>query len=248
LCLSLFSCPGTFADTLYAQPKETIADTVLPATDDTSAVQLFVPSPQKERSFFDNYKPYDKTKTAGSFLSRFLEWLAELLFDKTGPDDILAARSIIIWSVIVVSLVIIIWLLSRSQVSSLIKPTPAASSFNFSDITEDLDAINFTQKISEAVKENNYRLAIRWHYLKILFLLDKKELIRFAPHKTNIDYNGEIQAYEKASSQKDLTLNFRNLSRIYEFVWYGQFNVKENDYKIHESDFNSFESVLNAKG
>ncbi len=132
-----------------------------------------------------------------------------------------------------------IWLLSKTELVSLIKPKSKSTSFNFSDLIEDLDTINFDVKIAEAFKSSDFRTAIRWHYLKTLFLLDKKQLITFAPFKTNIDYGHELKG-------KDLYQAFIKLSRIYEYVWYGQFILNGSTYQNNAAKFNAVEKQINV--
>ena len=164
-------------------------------------------------------------------MERFLEWLAEKLFGKAGYDNVSAARIIIVWTIVIISLGIITWLLSRSELISLTRAKSKTTSFNFTDITEDLDTINFDKQIKEAVGALNYRLATRWHYLKLLYVYDKKQLIIFAPFKTNIDYSNELRNNEEQQKQ------FLKLSRIYEYVWYGQFTLNEENYRNYEQEF-----------
>lgn len=200
-----------------------------------------MPSKQKEVSIFSDSKlKYKQSNIVSpSLLQRFLSWLSEWLFGNVGYENINRTRTIIIWSVIIVSFTIIIWLLSKTQLISLIKPKPKATSFNFTDVTEDLNTINFELKITDALNINDYRLAIRWHYLKILFLLDKKQLIVFAPYKTNIDYTYELKKDTYVTS-------YKQLSRIYEYIWYGQFSINEISYTENAKGFNNFEQQLNV--
>lgn len=200
-----------------------------------------MPSKQKEVSIFSDSKlKYKQSNIVSpSLLQRFLSWLSEWLFGNVGYENINRTRTIIIWSVIIVSFTIIIWLLSKKQLISLIKPKPKATSFNFTEVTEDLNTINFELKITDALNINDYRLAIRWHYLKILFLLDKKQLIVFAPYKTNIDYTYELKKDTYVTS-------YKQLSRIYEYIWYGQFSINETSYTENAKGFNNFEQQLNV--
>ncbi len=206
---------------------------------DSARIETISPSTEKENKLFADPKlKYQTTVTAEKgFFERFLEWLAEKLFGNAGFENVLTARKIIIWSVCLLALGLLIWLFSRSELVSLIKPKPKATAFNFMDITEDLDKINFEEKIKAALVDGDHRLAIRWHYLKILFLLDKAKLITFASFKTNIDYRYELKS--KAHQHA-----FIRLSYIYEHVWYGQFIIGITDYKEKETEFNNFEKEL----
>ena len=73
--------------------------------------------------------------------------------------------------------------------------------------------------IIKAEEANDYRLAIRLHYLKSLRLLDTLGKIIWRSGKTNHDYLLEIKDTE-------LKEEFDNLSYIYEYSWYGQFEIE----------------------
>jgi len=200
---------------------------------DTSEIKTLRPSKEKENQVFSDSKLNYKQELIAKkgMMERFLEWLAEKLFGKAGYDNVSTARTIIVWSIVLISLGIIIWLLSRSELIGLTRTKAKTTSFNFTDITEDLDTINFDQKIKEAVAATDYRLATRWNYLKLLYVYDKKQLIIFAPFKTNIDYSNELRNNAEYQNQ------FIKLSRVYEYVWYGQFTLQEENYRSNALEF-----------
>ena len=72
--------------------------------------------------------------------------------------------------------------------------------------------------IKEFINQKNYRLAIRYYYLLSLKYLTESDRITWQPQKTNEDYIKEI---EKDHLKKD----FKNITRIYDYVWYGEFKV-----------------------
>ncbi|MCW3076828.1 MAG: hypothetical protein JWO32_1437 [Bacteroidetes bacterium] len=199
------------------------------------------PGPEKEKKVFSdpklNYKR-DTIKKKG-FFEDLLEWLAEKIFGRAGYNNISMARTLIIWAIVLLSVLIIIRLLSKSELSGLIKTRTKGTTFNFTDITEDLHEINFDEKIKQLVLMADYRGAIRWHYLKMLFVFDKKGIISFAPHKTNIDYSYELKG-------KQTYNDFKKLSRIYDYVWYGQFNLTEETYIKNAEIFKTVENQINV--
>ena len=222
-------------------PINILVDVSQKAQIDSGKIETISPSKQKEDNLFaDSKLKYKQTVIAqrGMF-ERFLEWLAEKLFGNAGFDNVITARQIIMWSIFIGAIALLIWLLSKSEFVSLIKPKPKATAFNFMDIVGDLDKINFEDQIKVAIAAGDYRLATRWNYLKILFLLDKNKLIVFASYKTNIDYK-----YELKSKKHQAT--FVRLSYIYEYVWYGKFVIGSNDYKEKEIEFNNFEKELSV--
>ncbi len=90
---------------------------------------------------------------------------------------------------------------------------------------EDLQAL-----IDDAVKENKYRLAIRYYYLLVLQNLSKKQRIDWQVQKTNHDYVHEIQ-------DAALRAQFSKLTRIYDFIWYGSFEVNESAFAKAQQEF-----------
>lgn len=90
---------------------------------------------------------------------------------------------------------------------------------------EDLQAL-----IDEAVKDNNFRLAIRYYYLLVLQNLSKKQRIDWQVQKTNYDYVHEIQ-------DAALRAQFSKLTRIYDFIWYGSFEVNESAFAKAQQEF-----------
>ncbi len=233
----LVACKVSFA----TAPTQIVVDLSVQKKIDSSQIKTLTPSKEKEVEIFSDPKlKYKQTVAAQKgMLERFFAWLAEKLFGDAGFENVMTAQKIVMWSVCIAAVVIIIWLLSRSDMVSLIRPKPKATAFNFMDVVEDLDKINFEEKIKQALSDNDLRLATRWQYLKILFLMDRAKLIEFASYKTNIDYRYELKSKKHQHA-------FIRLSYIYEHIWYGKFIIGINDYKEKEIEFNNFEQELSV--
>lgn len=98
--------------------------------------------------------------------------------------------------------------------------------------TEDIN-----QLIKEALENKQYRLAIRYSYLLVLRELKNKELIDYQFQKTNHDYLAEIES-------EQLNLQFKKITKWYDFVWYGDFAISESEYKIAEKEFKAFKNQI----
>ncbi|SDQ32232.1 protein of unknown function [Chryseobacterium soldanellicola] len=101
------------------------------------------------------------------------------------------------------------------------------------ELHENIHEINFPESIAKFENEGDYRSAIRYHFLFILKKLSDKKLISWNPEKTNKDYVAEL----KAPLLKD---EFYNLSYIFEYVWYGEFNVEEKEYLKFKDQYQAF--------
>ncbi len=101
------------------------------------------------------------------------------------------------------------------------------------DIEENIHEINFPERILLLENQQDYRSAIRYHFLYSLKKLTDKNLINWNVEKTNRDYLRELK-------NKNLQEDFRRVIYIYDYIWYGEFKTKEKDYQHYKSYFNKF--------
>lgn len=91
----------------------------------------------------------------------------------------------------------------------------------------------FSRMLQKAEQEKDYTLAVRASYSGLLQVLDKKQLIRWEASKTNRDYVYEIRNPEWSRA-------FEDLSRIFDYVSYGDFPVDEAVYRNIKRRFADF--------
>ena len=101
------------------------------------------------------------------------------------------------------------------------------------DLEENIHEINFPQSILMFEKQQDYRSAIRYHFLYALKKLTDKNLIDWNPEKTNRDYLKELK-------NNQLQEGFRRIIYIYDYIWYGEFQAQETDYQHYKTYFNKF--------
>jgi hypothetical protein len=88
------------------------------------------------------------------------------------------------------------------------------------------------ERMLELYRENGaYREAVRVLYLLYLKKLEYRGFVRIRTFKTNREYCSEITDL----NHRDV---FKRLSRIYEFIWFGQFNPDQHQFETIEKDFN----------
>jgi hypothetical protein len=98
---------------------------------------------------------------------------------------------------------------------------------------ENLSDENLDDRISNAINAKDYRSAVRFLYLKGLHLLNEKGWIRYHAQATNHDYVYQL-------SQKPVSGDFRFLTQVYDYVWYGEFAVNDDQFSRLHSDFKRF--------
>lgn len=104
---------------------------------------------------------------------------------------------------------------------------------NDEELHENIHEINFPESIARFERSGDFRSAIRYQFLFTLKKLSDKKLISWNPEKTNKDYVAEFKALH-------LKNDFLNLSYIFEYVWYGEFDIDEQNYLKFKSQYQSF--------
>jgi hypothetical protein len=106
------------------------------------------------------------------------------------------------------------------------------------DFDEDIHEIEFVSEIEMAVREKNFRKAIRLMFLNALKDLSDQQLIRWKLNKTNYDYIAEM-------ADNKMQRGFMGITVVYEYSWYGDFQITEKQYKKVAVEFEQFNSKLN---
>lgn len=100
---------------------------------------------------------------------------------------------------------------------------------------EKLSKIDFRKSIQQALEKENYRLSIRFYYLWVIQQLSDNGSIAFSKDKTNQAYIRELTKNTRISPE--ITTNFKTCTRIYEYVWFGNFDVNKSRFEEIEPQF-----------
>ncbi|MEM0940681.1 MAG: DUF4129 domain-containing protein [Bacteroidota bacterium] len=82
---------------------------------------------------------------------------------------------------------------------------------------------DFEILIQEAIKEQNFKLAIRYLYLKTLSSLSKKGKISLKEWKSPYDYRQELKG--------DLADSYTEIAQLFEYIWYGDFDAGQEEFQ-----------------
>ena len=180
---------------------------------------------------YRNSKAFDysfKLRKGANFWTRFLMWLNDILeaiFSKKG------AAPFIRLIVILLIFGFFIYKILGANISGIFtrnKKMKSSNGFDYFD--EDIHSQDLDRKLSQAVAEQNYRDAIRYYYLKLLKHLDLGGLIQWKISKTNLEYQTELVSHK-------ILDDFKALSGIYEYTWYGNFSVDQEHFNNWQSNF-----------
>lgn len=160
------------------------------------------------------------------WLKNLLRWLVELFGDAVGidisPKMLLALEYIIygLMGLLVIYLLVRIFINEKFN-SIFSKKAKAIIDIDLSE--QHIEVIDLDALMNAALKNKDYRLAIRYQYLKILKQLSQKEIIEWHFDKTNVDYEKEI-------GESKLRNDFKKVSYLYEYIWYGEQIIDEVGY------------------
>ena len=99
------------------------------------------------------------------------------------------------------------------------------------ELAEDVNDLDAMLRL--AIKNGNYRMAVRYLYLQTLKRLSDKKLIEINSNKTNYEYVNEMRKHHYANEFASLTLQ-------YDYVWYGEYPVDERLFERLRKGFNQF--------
>lgn len=196
----------------------------------------------KNESSFDYLNSID----SDNWWSRFKKWVQmqyqqfiSWLFQDYKAHSIFAYLLLIVpYIIIAVILGLIVWLFIRLNPGpSLLGAQPQAS-VHYNEEEKIVRSQNISDLINAAINDGDYRLAVRYYYLQLLKNLNEKGVIAYEYQKTNSEYLQEVE-------QEELKNGLKKIMRIYEFIWYGNFTVTQNDFFVAQTSFRNMESTLN---
>ncbi len=140
------------------------------------------------------------------------------------------------WLMYGLLLVGVIYLILKGNFSMSFKPrntkiTTVITESSTIESVEQLQTISYQDQITEAERQQNYRLATRLHYLWTLKKLIDRELIVVHIRKTNRDYCQELKGGQNDEA-------FQKCTDYYNYVWFGEFNINDAVYQEVKTNFN----------
>lgn len=169
---------------------------------------------------------YIEAKRESNFVSRFMNWVNNLLVELFeyifGSGAATGVIKFILQLIPYLILGILIYLLVKfflkTNSRNFISSQQNQPIVQFSEEAEIIKNEDINSLIEKAIATHNYRLAIRYYYLLSLQKLSASELISWEQQKTNEDYLSEI-------NPEKLKMDFSTITRIYDYIWYGEFEI-----------------------
>ena len=226
--------------------KEVIAQDSLKVQIDSSRVIEKKFSEDLSKKYEGNEFDYESSLEgeAQNFIARAIYWFMNKIADTFGfqidPGTYKIIELLFYGILIVIALYIIVRLLVGTTASSFFsRKSRQLAPLNIQE--EHIKSVDLDQFIREALAENNYRLAVRYMFLKVLKELSFRDHITWHFDKTNRDYYKEIE-------DPRLKYNFKKVSYLYDYVWYGEFDLDAAGFANALLDFDRFTKNVRHAG
>jgi hypothetical protein len=206
-----------------------------------------------DRGKIEDYKQqrdfdYLKEVENDSWWTRFKNWLdmkyhqfMAWLFGDYKANSILAFLLMLLPYLFIIAILgLIVWLFIRLNPGASLLGEQEQPQVYFNEEEEIIQKADISGLIEEAIANRDYRLAIRYYYLRLLRQLDREGIIKYEYQKTNAEYLSEIEEH-------DLKTSVKRIIRLYNFIWYGSFPVSNEDFNTVRETFRSIETTLMPK-
>ena len=227
-------------------PAQALSQDSLQVQIDTSNIEVKQFKEDLSQKYQGNEFEYESSLEGESenFIARALRWVLNKIAETFGFDMDPATYEIvefIFYGILIIfALYIIVRLLVGNKATAFFSKTSSKlAPLNIKE--EHIESVDLEQFIKDALAQKNYRLAIRYMYLKALKELSFHNFISWHFDKTNLDYYREIESPQ-------LKDNFKKVSYLYDYVWYGEFDIDEQGFANAQQDFERFTKNLNNAG
>ncbi|MEO8534032.1 MAG: DUF4129 domain-containing protein [Flavobacterium sp.] len=167
----------------------------------------------------------------------FKEWLAGILrrlFTFKNPTAAINLVAILMKVLAVIIIIFVIYLIVKALIGKegrwIFGKDSNKKTIYYSELEKNIHLLDFKKLIQESIERGEKRIAIRYYYLWLLKVMAQNHYIEWDIEKTNSDYLYELQSpvYKE---------EFTYLSYLYNYIWYGEFEIDEATFKKAENRF-----------
>ncbi len=202
-----------------------------------------------EKNFKSKYKTEDfiyefKPKELNDW-DRFKQWLANIfneIFKLSNNDASMKAVGIFLKTIAVLLIVFVVYLIVKAILNQegrwIFGKSSDKKIIDYTDIEKNIHQVDFEKLIQKTIQSGDKRLTIRYYYLWLLKNLASKNLIEWDLEKTNSDYLYEIK-------NPKIKEDFEYVSYLYNYIWYGEFELDEITFEKTKTVFEKFLKTVN---
>ncbi|MCK0132296.1 DUF4129 domain-containing protein [Flavobacteriaceae bacterium F08102] len=210
------------------------------AEDDTMIVPLEFNQEELARFKKDRELTYEVVPSEPSIFEKAWDWFVRglnkvlsWLFGNGPAGTILRITlKVLPYVLLGVLLFLILRFFLKVNTGDLAKARASENPIHISTAEAVLHMRDLSELREAAIADKKYRLAVRYYYLSVLQRLSDKDYIDWHQDKTNEDYLAEL-------SEKSLKEAFERSTYLYDFVWYGNFEIDKEHFEKARQDFES---------
>ena len=212
---------------------------ILPASDEELIIDVRLLSDDLlEKYKNDPEFDYDGgPEEADDWITKIKNWINQQLAILRSSKTYSTLLDYLYYGLMIAALILIIRGLIKADRRGLLFGKINSNEIKMIESEEDISQINFDELIAAAAERKDYKLAVRYLFLKSLKLLSEKELIELRNNKTNHQYLSEIKNNRISNAFQIATSRF-------EWIWYGNFPVDEKVMKSSQNDFNELFGLI----
>lgn len=198
---------------------------------------------QPNEKFIESYRSqkafsYTQPPVKTNFLQQLLDYL-RLHFHSVDAffETMPFFFKFMLWGLLLFSLFIVV---TKTRLYSILNFDKEVNmpQYNFGAVENQM--LDYDNEIQEQVVLQQYRMAVRLHYLKLIDKLRSREYIRFSKDKTNLDYLNDL-------TSNDFKSQFYTVTQIFNHVWYGDNEIAEDQFLKFQQSFQSFYQAIDVK-
>ncbi|MFI5236856.1 MAG: hypothetical protein ACHQLA_02840 [Ignavibacteriales bacterium] len=177
-------------------------------------------------------------KEADDWITKIKNWINQQLATFRSSNAFSTILDYFYYALMFAALILIIRGIIKADRRGLLFGKISSNEIMLIENEENINQINFDELIIAAVERKDYKLAVRYLFLKSLKLLSEKGIVELRNNKTNHQYLSEIKNNRISGAFQIATSRF-------EWVWYGDFPIDEKILKSSQNDFSDlFESIV----
>lgn len=207
------------------------------ASDTTHTISASQWQNLKNEKPFDYKNDRELIKTPQPYKPNALQKFFMSLFKFLGSKE----GTTLIWLFVICVVGFVLYKLFISTDSFLFGKNKKQMSDGLADMMEEenIATTNWEALLQQATRSNDLRLAVRYSYMWLLQLLQQRELIQYRTDKTNYEYYIEL-------AETHYKQSFKQLSRQYEYTWYGKYGLPADTYNEYISLFMNVKKQLGS--
>jgi len=178
----------------------------------------------------------DRVGALQRILARLADWLGSIMPDN--PYKFREEFGYVFAFLAVIALAFILYKVLYNRKQYFIKHNEEENELDvLAYVERNLMNSNLDPYIQEAVAQKNYALGIRYLQLLNIQKLARTDHIKWKQSKTNAEFAQEIQ-------NEELRRGFLECTRIFDYVWFGQFELTEVNFNQYQELFHQYQNQI----